>query len=146
MKLTSPAFREGARIPERYSCEGENASPALVLSDVPKNAKSMALVMEDPDAPRGTFVHWLVWNIPASMKTIPEGARPGVDGAGTTGRTGYHGPCPPPGYGPHRYFFRAYALDVMLELPESSGRAELDGAMKGHVLAEAHVMGTYERS
>jgi Raf kinase inhibitor-like YbhB/YbcL family protein len=146
MKLASPAFTEGARIPGKYSCEGENISPPLVLSGVPKNAKSIALVMEDPDAPMGTFVHWVAWDIPASMGTIPEGARPGVGGAGTMGRAGYHGPCPPPGHGPHRYFFRIYALDVMLGLPASSGRAELDSAMKGHILAEAHVMGTYERS
>lgn len=145
MNLISPAFGEGGRIPAKYSCEGKNASPALSLSGVPKAAKSVALVMEDPDAPMATFVHWIAWDIPASVKEIPERSVIGVQGLNTVMRQGYVGPCPPPGHGPHRYFFRVYALDVVLGLPASSGRAELDAAMKGHILAEAHVMGTYER-
>ncbi len=145
MKITSPAFGEGGRIPAKYSCEGKNASPALLLSDVPKGAKSIALVMEDPDAPMATFVHWVAWNMPARVKEIPERSVVGVQGLNTVMRPGYVGPCPPSRHGPHRYFFRVYALDVMLNLPASSGRAELDAAMKGHILAEAHLMGTYER-
>lgn len=143
MKVTAP-FRNGEKIPEKFSCEGENVNPKLVLGDVPEKTKSLAVIMEDPDAPSGTFVHWVVFDIPP-MKELPEHARIGVDGIGTMGRPGYHGPCPPPGHGPHRYFFKVYALDAMLGLRAGSDKAGLEKAMEGHVLARAEIMGTYER-
>lgn len=143
MKVTAP-FRNGEKIPEKFSCEGENVNPKLVLGDVPEKTKSLAVIMEDPDAPSGTFVHWVVFDIPP-MKELPEHTRAGVDGIGTTGRPGYHGPCPPPGHGPHRYFFKVYALDAMLGLRAGSDKAGLEKAMEGHVLARAEIMGTYER-
>lgn len=145
MKISS-VFKEGQTIPERFTCKGENVNPPLELTGVPKNAKSLALIMDDPDAPMGTFVHWVVWNIAPQGKAIPEGAlNPGVDGSGTSGRTGYRGPCPPPGNGPHRYFFKAYALDLMLGLKPGSGKDALLEAMQGHVVASAELMGTFER-
>ena len=144
--ISSPAFKTGERIPDKFTCRGENISPMLVFSGVPANAKGIAMVMDDPDAPMGTFVHWVVWNIPGTVKEVAEGVRNiGVDGVGTSGRPGYHGPCPPPGHGPHRYFFKAYALDALLELKPGSDKTALEEAMEGHVLAKAELMGLYER-
>lgn len=141
----SSDFKDGERIPERFTCQGENINPRLELSGVPEEAKCLAIIMDDPDAPMGTFVHWVLWNIPITEE-IPEDAKDiGVDGAGTSSRAGYHGPCPPPGHGPHRYFFKIYALDSMLDPEPGSGKKALEDAMQGHVLASAQLMGTFER-
>lgn len=145
MRLKSPAFGEGERIPTEHSCEGGNSSPKLELEGVPEDTKSLALIMDDPDAPSGTFVHWVAWNIPISEE-IPEDAHIGLEGMNSAGRKGYTGPCPPPGHGPHRYYFKVYALDGELDLPEGAGKADLEKAMEGHIIAKAETMGTYERS
>ncbi|MEW6723007.1 MAG: YbhB/YbcL family Raf kinase inhibitor-like protein [Candidatus Micrarchaeota archaeon] len=148
MRLESGAFRMGSAIPKKYACEGENTSPPLNFSDIPPKTKSLALVCDDPDAPMGTFVHWVLWNIRPDMKGIGEGESAKVfcvEGSNDFGRAGYGGPCPPRGHGPHRYFFKLYALDSMLSLNPGATEAELENAMKGHILEKAELMGTYER-
>lgn len=153
MKLTSSAFSEGAEIPSQYTCDGENTSPQLEISDVPANAKSLTLVMDDPDVPAAVrpermWDHWVVFNIPPETKTIPAGQNPqGTSGKNSRGTLTYGGPCPPPQYEPsrHRYFFKLYALDAMLDLQEGATKNEVEQAMKGHILAEAKLMGTYQR-
>ncbi len=144
MELKSPAFEHGGTIPSRHTCDGADVSPTLRISGVPKGAAALALVMDDPDAPGGTFDHWLVWNIPPDTAEVPEGTEPqGVEGRTGFGQLGYGGPCPPGGT--HRYRFKLYALDQPLDLRAGSGKAKLEGAMKGHVVAEAVLEGTYER-
>lgn len=151
MKLTSTAFAEGKPIPRKHTCEGEDVSPPLSWSDAPAGAKSFALICDDPDAPVGTWVHWVAWNIPASVTALDENTpkQDAIPGGGQQGRndfkrTGYGGPCPPPGK-PHRYFFKLYALDAELDLAAGATKADLERAMQGHILAEAHLMGTYQR-
>lgn len=144
MKISS-VFKHGEKIPTENTCDGQNTCPELNIADVPKEAKSLVLIMDDPDAPAGTFVHWVAWNIHRDTKKIEKDSKAGVEGRGTSGRTGYHGPCPPPGHGPHRYFFRLYALDTELSLEEGAERMDLENAMEGHIIAEAELMGTYER-
>ena len=152
MELSSHAFSHGGEIPRKYTCDGDNVSPPLDLTGVPDHAKSLALLMEDPDIP--DFVkkqnnievwdHWSVFNIPPETRSIPEAIGPkGVLGVNTGGRNAYGGPCPPDRR--HRYFFRAYALDVRLKLPEGSTKQEILNALKGHVIEEAELIGTYER-
>jgi Raf kinase inhibitor-like YbhB/YbcL family protein len=144
MELKSPAFENGGKIPSRFTCDGADVSPALEISGVPEGTATLALVMDDPDAPGGTFDHWLVWNIPPQTASIPEGTEPqGVQGRTGFGKPGYGGPCPPGGT--HRYRFKLYALDQALDLKAGSRKAQLEGAMKGHVLAEALLQGTYAR-
>ena len=145
LSLTSTAFEDGAAIPRLYSCEGEDLSPPLAWSEAPEEAKSLALIVDDPDAPSGTFVHWLAWGIDPSSGGLLEGESASFEGTGGFGESGYRGPCPPPGHGPHRYFFRLYALDQQLDLAPGASREELEGAMQGHVLAGAELVGTYER-
>ena len=148
-KLSVEGFRDGGTIPKRHTCEGKDISPALSWEDAPATAKSFALILDDPDAPAGTWNHWLLWDIPGSERSIAEGFRPGMTGASGTndfGRRGYGGPCPPKGHGPHRYFFKLFALDVgSLGLGTGARRAELDAALRGHILAETQYMGRYER-
>lgn len=148
-QLTVAGFREGETIPKQHTCEGKDVSPALAWEGAPAGTQSFALIMDDPDAPVGTWNHWLLWDIPATVNSLAEGYRPGTlgtDGTNDFGKTGYGGPCPPRGHGPHRYYFRLYALDVpQLKLPARARRAELDKALRGHVLAEAVYMGRYER-
>ncbi len=148
-RLTVEGFREGDTIPRRHTCEGEDVSPALSWEDAPPTARSFALIMDDPDAPAGTWNHWLLWDIPTGVNRIEEGFQPGslgVSGTNDFGKPGYGGPCPPRGHGPHRYYFRLYALDVeSLGLPEGARRAQLDAALRGHILDEAQYMGRYER-
>ena len=145
MKLTSPAFANNDIIPSEFTCDGADASPPLIISDVPSNAKSLALVMDDPDAPVGTWDHWIAFNIPPSTKQISKRAEPeGIAGKNSWGRTGYGGPCPPSGT--HRYFFKLYALDTILNLPEGATKKDLEKAMQGHIIAKAELMGTYKRS
>lgn len=155
MQLTSPAFKPNAAIPKRHTCDGENESPRLEWTGAPPGTKSLALIMDDPDAPPGTWVHWTIWGIPASATALEEGTAKAPDlpdgsrqgkayGVKDFSRTGYYGPCPPPGK-PHRYFFRLYALDAVLDLPASATRFDLDAAMKGHILTSAELMGLYGR-
>ena len=144
MKLTSPAFTHNGAIPSEYTCDGSDLSPPLEISDVPSNAKSLVLINDDPDAPVGTWDHWIVFNIPSSIEDIPKGTEPkGTAGRNSWGRTGYGGPCPPSGT--HRYFFKLYALDTELNLQEGATKKDLERAMQGHIIAQAELMGTYKR-
>ena len=145
-KLTSPAFSHGMQIPSKYTCDGENINPHLVIHGVPEKAKSLALVMEDPDAPGGLWVHWVAWDIPPDTREIREHTVPFGTGEGLNswGESGYGGPCPPSGT--HRYFFRLYALDTKLHLPDDSAKEKLATAMEGHIVATAELMGTYFRT
>jgi Raf kinase inhibitor-like YbhB/YbcL family protein len=142
MKLTSPAFEQNTLIPKKYTCEGENINPALLVTDIPKNAASLALIMDDPDAPAGTFVHWVVYDMPLAEK-IDENSVPGVQGVNGRGADRYAGPCPPSGK--HRYYFRLYALDKVLALRKGANRNELERAMKNHVLDKSELMGLYQK-
>jgi hypothetical protein len=145
MRLTSAAFENGGRIPSTYTCDGEDISPPLEFHDVPQESVSLALVMDDPDAPNGTWDHWLVWNIPGGTTSIPEDSQPdGVPGENGWGRLDYGGPCPPSGT--HTYRFKLYALDCELSLPEGASKGQLQDAMKGHVLEEASLQGDYSRA
>lgn len=149
MQLEVHGFPVGETIPKRFTCEGANHSPKLTWSGAPDGTRSFVLIMDDPDAPGGTWNHWLLWNIESSVTSLEEGVEGSVHGRPGTndfGEPAYGGPCPPKGHGPHRYFFRLLALDVEnLGLPAGARRAELDRAMTSHVLAEATYMGTYER-
>ncbi len=150
MAITSPSFDGGELIPSVYTCDGKDLSPPLEWTGAPPETKSFALISDDPDAPAGTWVHWVVWNIPASVNSLEEDrpkkeSLPGGIWQGTTDfrRIGYGGPCPPSGT--HRYYFRLYALDTLLELPATTTKGWLEEAMKGHVLAQAELMGKYRR-
>ncbi|MFA4647479.1 YbhB/YbcL family Raf kinase inhibitor-like protein [Pyrococcus kukulkanii] len=149
----SSVFQEDSPIPKKYTCDGININPPLYISNIPENAKSLAIIVDDPDAPGGTFTHWIAWNIPP-VKEIPEGIpKKGkvespvkmIQGINDFGRIGYDGPCPPPGHGVHHYHFKVYALDITLNLTPRSTRRDLEEAMKGHIIAEAELVGTYER-
>jgi hypothetical protein len=152
MKLTSVAWMEGKPIPVKYTCDGADVSPPLAWSDAPAGTRSFALICDDPDAPAGTWVHWVISGLPATAaalaegiattETLPDGAKQGVN---DFRRTGYGGPCPPPG-APHRYYFKLYALDATPALKSRATKAELLRAMAGHILAEARLMGTYQRA
>jgi Raf kinase inhibitor-like YbhB/YbcL family protein len=151
IEITSPAFKEGQPIPKKHTCEGPDLSPALEWTGIPEGAKSLALICDDPDAPMGTWVHWVLFDLPPDAKGLAEnvakkpvlenGARQGVS---DFKRPGYGGPCPPPGK-PHRYFFKLYALDTMLDLKEGAKKKDLEKAMEGHILAQGQLMGTYKR-
>jgi hypothetical protein len=145
LELKSPAFSYGGPIPPKYTCDGSDVSPPLQIQGLPGGTRSLALIVDDPDAPRGTWVHWVVWNIPPGATRIKEGRLPqgAVEGVNDFGRRGWGGPCPP--YGLHRYFFKLYALDTVLQLPQRANKAQLLKAMKGHVLAEAVLLGRYRR-
>ena len=144
--LTSPAFADGANIPRRHTCDGENRSPRLTWRDPPTGARSFALIVDDPDAPAGTFTHWVLFDIPGGSTELAEAATGGRSGRNDFGKNGYGGPCPPKGHGPHRYFFKLSALDVdALTLGDGASRAQLEKAMQGHVLAAAQLVGRYER-
>lgn len=146
MILTSPSFENDGMIPMKFTCEGGNINPELQVQNVPEGAKSLALTMHDPDAPRaGGFTHWVVWNIkPATTLIKEESVPPGsVEGLHGAGEPGYVGPCPPSGA--HHYEFRLYALDAMLGISEHSGLKELEEAMKGHIMEETLLVGSYEK-
>lgn len=145
MVIRSPAFLAGAAIPATYTCDARDVSPPLVIGSVPAGTRSLALVMDDPDAPGGTWVHWVMWNIPPDTREIPENILPvgAKQGKNSWKRAGYGGPCPPSGT--HRYVFKLYALDTTLNLSSSAGKAELERAMEGHLLAVGQYMGTYAR-
>ena len=144
MKITSSAFQEGGNIPSKFSCDGADTSPPLQIADVPSRAKSLVLIVDDPDAPSGLFTHWTAWNISPQTSTIAEGSpSKGVQGTNDFGKSGYGGPCPPSGT--HRYYFKIFALDRELDLPSGAKRGQLDAAMKGHVIAQGELMGRYSR-
>jgi len=144
MKITSSAFHEGGDIPSKFTCDASDTSPPLQITGIPSEAKSLVLIADDPDAPGGLFTHWLVWNIPPHTSSIAEGSAPkGVQGANDFGKSGYRGPCPPPGR--HRYSFKIFALDRELELRSGAKRSQVDAAMKGHVIAQGELVGRYAR-
>jgi Raf kinase inhibitor-like YbhB/YbcL family protein len=152
--LSSPSFRNNHPMPAKHSCEGEDASPALKWEGAPAGTKSFALICDDPDAPGGTWVHWVIYGIGVGTTSLPEnvaktdavgalgGAKQGVN---DFGKVGYGGPCPPRGHGSHHYHFRLYALDAELNLAGGVKRHQLEGAMKGHILAQTELVGTYQR-
>jgi Raf kinase inhibitor-like YbhB/YbcL family protein len=145
LTINSPAFSHKGAIPARFTCDGQDINPSLEFGNLPPNTRSLALIVDDPDAPVGTWVHWVVWNIPPYVREIKEGCVPEEvrQGVNDWKRNSYGGPCPPSGN--HRYFFKLYALDSTLELPPSTTKAALERAMKGHVLAQGELMGTYRR-
>jgi len=150
IELTSTAFNAGEAIPAIYTCDGDDISPPLQWQNVPEGTGSLALIMDDPDAPRGTWVHWVLYNIPPSTGGLPENVAPAdsLPGGGSQGRSswnrvGYGGPCPPSGT--HRYFFKLYALDAELDLAPGATKEQLLAAMEGHVLAQGELVGTYAR-
>jgi Raf kinase inhibitor-like YbhB/YbcL family protein len=152
IQLTSPAFSEGGTIPKIYTCDADNVSPALSWSGIPKETKSIALIVDDPDAPAGTFVHWVIYDIPPTRLDLPQGIdKTGiVTDIGTQGnndfrKLGYGGPCPPKGPA-HRYFFKLYALDIKLNLKSGATKPDLEKAMRGHILAHGQLIGKYSRS
>jgi len=148
MQISSAVFSHQSTLPAKYTCDGDNISPPLSFSDLPTDAVSLVLIMDDPDAlkPAGrVWDHWLVWNIPPSVSQIAEGQNPsGLIGFNTEGRQAYGGPCPPDGE--HRYFFKLYALDAWLDLPLSATKGEIEKAMAGHILDQAELLGLYNRN
>lgn len=150
IKITSPVFLNEGMVPKKYTCDGENVSPPLSWQNIPANAKSISLICDDPDAPMGTWVHWVIYNIPASIKGLPESVplletltNGGTQGLNDFRKLGYGGPCPPGGT--HRYYFKIYALDSVLALSPGVTKQQLLQAMKGHILAEGQLMGKYNR-
>lgn len=148
--LKVKSFDDGGAIPKRFTCDGEDVSPALEWSDAPHGTQSYALIVDDPDAPVGTWNHWLLWDIPAHVHSLVEGFKPGSTGSSGKndfGHSGYGGPCPPKGHGTHHYHFKLHAVDrPMLGLPAGAKRRELDRALKGRVLAQAQYVGRYSRA
>jgi Raf kinase inhibitor-like YbhB/YbcL family protein len=144
MKIATTAFEHEKPIPPKFTCQGVDVSPPLSFSNTPAGTKSFALIVDDPDAPRGTWVHWVAWNIPGDSKGLAEGGRVPNQGKNDFQENRYRGPCPPPGK-PHRYFFKLYALDTTLSLPEDSSKGQLESAMEGHILAKAELIGTFKR-
>jgi len=143
MKITSPAFAHNESIPKKYTCQGEDINPPLTLSDIPEGTVSLTLIHDDPDAPMGTWDHWLIWNI-KPVAEIKENSVPGIQGKNSWGKSRYGGPCPPSGT--HRYFFKLYALDSELALSEGATKSDLEAAMANHILAQAELMGLYCKS
>jgi Raf kinase inhibitor-like YbhB/YbcL family protein len=149
MIITSPSFIDGGEIPKKFTCDGGEINPEFQVLNVPDEAKSLALIMHDPDAPReGGFTHWVVWNIDPRTTLIKEESIPpgATEGANGSGRTGYAAPCPPPGHGAHHYHFKLYALDTFIDLPEGATQDELLEAMEGHRLEDAECVGLYKRA
>lgn len=149
-ELTSSAFSNGSPIPRKFTCDGEDVSPELTWTDPPPGTKSLALICDDPDAPVGNWVHWVIFNLPPETRGLPEHVPPSkqlsggaLQGSNDFRKIGYGGPCPPGGT--HRYYFKLYALDIILNLPAGSSKAKLERAMQGHIIAEAHLMGRYSR-
>lgn len=145
LKISSPVFENNGNIPVKYTCDGMDVSPPLLIENIPTDSKSLALIVDDPDAPMGTWVHWVLWNINPTTgeikeNTVPEGAKQGIN---DFRRHDYGGPCPPSGT--HRYFFKLYALDSLLELGPNSKKADLEKAMKGHIITQTQIVGLYKR-
>ena len=149
LRLNTSTFAENGEIPALHTCDGADLSPALEWTGEPAGTQSFALIVDDPDAPNGTWNHWLIYDIAPSVRVLPQGYRPGtagVSGINDFGKRGYGGPCPPKGHGPHRYFFKLYAVDIAsLHVADGAKRADLDAALKDHILAETHYVGRYER-
>jgi Raf kinase inhibitor-like YbhB/YbcL family protein len=145
IQVSSSSFNQNSLIPKKYTCDGTDISPQLSWKGLPPNTQSIVLIMDDPDAPIGTFTHWVVFNIPATVTELPEGAKGiGVEGVNDFRRIGYGGPCPPRGSN-HRYYFKLYALDTMLPLKEGAKRGDVEKAMQKHILAQGEFMGRYGR-
>jgi Raf kinase inhibitor-like YbhB/YbcL family protein len=149
--INSPAFTSGQPIPKKHSCDGSDVSPQLTWTDPPEGTQAFALIADDPDAPRGTWVHWVMYDLPSEARQLPEGVPPNEtlpdgtkQGINDSKNTGYGGPCPPPGK-PHRYFFKLYAIDKKTGLPPGATKQQLLAAMKDHTLRETQLMGTYKR-
>ncbi len=141
--VTSPAFADGQPVPKEFTCDGNDAPPAMTVSDPPQGTKSFAVIMDDPDAPKGPFTHWLAYDVSADGNALR--ATSGKMLENDFGRKGYGGPCPPPGHGPHRYYFTVYAVDVPALDVSGGSRDDLEAALEGHTLAKARFMGRYER-
>jgi Raf kinase inhibitor-like YbhB/YbcL family protein len=156
MKLLSPAFEHNGNIPSKFTCDGENINPELLISKAPQGTLSLVLIMDDPDIPQEikesrriqTFDHWVLFNIPPGAVKISENSIPGMQGVNSAGNNAHTGPCPPPQYQPttHRYFFKLYALDITLNLPEGSTKEEVETAMQGHIIEQTELIGKYDRS
>ncbi len=142
LTISSPVFKNGETIPKEYTCEGLSYNPPLLIEGIPAETKTLAIIMDDPDATSGTFVHWLVWNIPP-VNLLQENSNAGICGKNGAGKNEYTGPCPP--YGTHRYFFKLYALDTFLDLPVTTGKETLEQAMKNHILAKAELLGYFQK-
>jgi len=149
--ISSPSFSDGGDIAKKFTCDAEDVSPQLTWTEPPAGTKSFALLVDDPDAPVGNWNHWAMWNVPPESRGLPEGVKKTAQlpdgtqqGLNDFRKTGYNGPCPPPGK-PHRYYFKLFALDAKLTLKEKSGKKELEAAMKGHIVAQAQWMGRYGR-
>jgi Raf kinase inhibitor-like YbhB/YbcL family protein len=145
LQIVSPAFKYNELIPKKYTCDGKDVNPPLLIENIPSEAKSLALIVDDPDAPVGTWVHWVVWNISPGTReikedSVPKGAQQGMN---DFRKNDYGGPCPPSGT--HRYFFKLYALDTVLNLGSKAKKSDLEGAMKGHILEKAELVGLYRR-
>ncbi len=144
MKIISPVFLHNQLIPKKFTCQGENINPALSIEGIPEGTKSLALIVDDPDAPGGTWVHWVVFDIPPTTTQIAEKSIPGKQGWNDFGKRNYGGPCPPGGT--HRYFHKIYALDTVLNLKEGIKKKELEKAMQGHILDQAELVGLYKKN
>ena len=142
MVITSPVFRNNEMIPRKYTCDGADVNPTLNIRGIPRKAESLVLIVDDPDAPMGTWDHWIVWNIPPEER-IEEKSVLGIEGLNDFRKHSYGGPCPPSGT--HRYFFRVYALDAMLDLKPNSRKRDVERAMRGHILAQGEIIGLYRR-
>lgn len=143
LNVSSPSFKDGEMIPPVYTCDGRNLNPAIDIDNIPGEAKCLALIVDDPDAPRGTWVHWVVWNIPVTHH-ISEDKVHGIEGLNDFKQQNYGGPCPPSGT--HRYFFKVYALDALLDLPETTTKQRLEKAMSEHIIAFGELVGLYSRN
>jgi Raf kinase inhibitor-like YbhB/YbcL family protein len=143
LSVKSPVFEANKHIPKKYSCDGDEINPPITIEGVPKEAKTLVLIVDDPDAPMGTFDHWVVWNIPTSTSKISENTVPGTEGLNSARQRGYMGPCPPSGT--HRYFFKVYALDTELKLGVGTKKKDVEKAMQGHILAKGELIGLYSR-
>lgn len=142
LDISSPAFQQEGNIPAKYTCDGEGINPPLEIGNIPEDTQTLAIIVEDPDAPNGTYDHWVVWNIkPAAV--IHENSNPGISGNNSSGKTGYHPPCPPTGT--HRYYFHVFALNSHLDLTPGGPKENLQQAMEAHILAQGTIMGTYKR-
>lgn len=151
ISISADEFKQGDNIPDKFTCNGRDISPSLSWKGIPAGTKSIALIMDDPDATRGTFTHWVLYNIPAETLKLPESmphdqtlTDGSMQGISDYGRSDYGGPCPPPGK-PHRYYFKVYALDTKLNLPPGASKEQVENAMKGHILAQGELMGKYQR-
>jgi Raf kinase inhibitor-like YbhB/YbcL family protein len=143
--LESSAFQHAQAIPDDHTCEGRDVSPPLRWTDVPEGTRSLALIVDDPDAPSGVFTHWTAWGLDPAAGGLREGEAAASEGRNDFGTTGYRGPCPPPGHGRHRYVFRLYALDTDVDVAGGAAKSDLEAAIEGHVLTMAELVGTYER-